>query len=136
MELQPARPLSAASSWRSGWEEYRSPHPQQPTNRRVRTSSGLKRKGSGFALEGAFGGMSKSEGGEVAGRGRRRSAETIEEDVLSARFELVEKLGSGDGGVVWKVEERSTGLVGAVKVGRKWGGERERYVVVSHHSPA
>ncbi|KAL7410062.1 kinase-like domain-containing protein [Mrakia frigida] len=49
-----------------------------------------------------------------------------ETDVLKERFEMLEELGRGDGGVVWMVKERKSGLVGAVKVGKVYGGEKDR----------
>lgn len=49
-----------------------------------------------------------------------------ETDVLKERFEMLEELGRGDGGVVWMVKERKSGEVGAVKVGKVYSGEKDR----------
>lgn len=49
-----------------------------------------------------------------------------EEDEFKERFDVLEELGRGDGGVVWKVVEKSSGAVGAVKVVRPYSGEKDR----------
>lgn len=51
---------------------------------------------------------------------------TADEDKLASQFDVVEVLGRGIGGVVWKVVERASGTVGAVKVSTVYAGARDR----------
>ncbi|CED85025.1 Uncharacterized conserved protein [Phaffia rhodozyma] len=72
-------------------------------------------------------GDEREQGGhQRPGMARRPKLQRAMVNLFEKRFECVDKLGQGNGGVVWSVRERETGTEGAVKISTIFSGLRDR----------